>query len=257
MPRRAKADEDKRQLIGARFNPEVRRMLEQSATANKRSLGAEVEARVAALAMCDQQTLDLFSEIAREIEVIQRMGVSADMKPRCWHKHLPTYAAVAEMLRHGPLRRHRPDDPFVVDDEVVRLSASLRTYHQQKEEIARQLAAIGVAVLPDRPKRPVRFGGLFGAPLIGAGAAFDHRNTERAAINAIPDDDLQRQARELFEQIVKLDEEEAQADSELGAALKPYFDAEREGAERYRAFRQGRAIAAFKSGAPFSWSDIF
>lgn len=257
MPRPAKADEDKRKVIGARFGPQERRAIAALASQHDRSVGAEVEVLAGLFLDCDHETLALLREIADEIAVISRSGLRPGDEPGKWHKHLPTYAAVAEMLAHGPLQRHRPDAPY--EDEYVEAAfKKQRDAIEEKRRLSDQLRAYGISVQPARyvPAKTAA-GSALGAVLGRAlTAGFDYRLTERAGIEAIPDDEIKMAALTMFDRIVELDEEEAAAAVELNDLLQPYLDAEIDGREAYRRFRRERAKEALFRNEPFSKSDL-
>ena len=221
MGRRPKDDSEKRKLIGARFDPEAFDFIERQASANGRSVGAEVEARVAATIGLDAEGLELAGMIAREIAIIQKIT------GKRWHRDLKTWAAVKEMLERGPIDERRPDRPQ--DDEALNAAFErLKTLKDERRRIVDQFAEVGLAIMEDPTSKVNAF-------FINALAAMDGgRSVARTTIEGAPESNDKVTALRLLDRLLELDVLIPQADKELNDLLTPYVDAGAEGALLYR-----------------------
>ena len=239
LPRRGRPplpDTERRQQIGVRTSPSLKANLENAAARNGRSVAQEAELRLVQSfehenQMGGEQTGHFLRVLAAEIELIERAT-----KKR-WHKDLKTFGSVAEMLKEGPLRRFRPDNPY--DDDVVRTAwDELDAIRRRKSEICADLVAQGIPSFVEPYKPKVRKG-LFGS---SANIQMPPRSMEfRALEQAELPDDQRDLLRQLIEQLVTLDVEFEAADKKYGDAIRPYIDAENEGRELYRSLTRRRA----------------
>ncbi|GGD60901.1 TraY domain-containing protein [Erythrobacter arachoides] len=232
MGRPSKSEEDRRQPVTLRFDPDVRARLEKHAAANGRSLGKEIEARVAATVGLDAQGLDLVRQISAEIVALTKRN-----KGKRWHADLTSWSAVAEMLAGGPISAMRPDDPWDEEDVKAILGQLINTY-DQKANVVSKLAEIGLSISQDN-----KFGGLL---------KIASRNLERSSIDAIPDPALRQQALSLHDQLIALDADFDALRHAYGDAMRPYWEAELKGREIYRSHLQDQASHQRTFGEAFN-----
>jgi len=238
-PKKEKSEQ--RQQIGFRLHPGDRQRLEQAATRARRSIPQEVEERIIASLnyedAVDGPTRELLKGLVEEIATIQ------NLTGKRWHKDAITWAAVHQMFRQGPLSWVRPDK--LQDDETVSAAwQTLYKFEQRRAQIARDLAAMGLAVL----EKPVTTRGLMGV--------FHSRDSERKTIEAVEDEQLGTQARALFDEMLALDAEIETAGKKHFEAAEPYLVAERTGRKIYQMHRRKLAAEAMQQNKPFFWSDI-
>lgn len=257
MVRLALADEQKRKQVAVRLSPRDRERIGKIAEANGNSLGAEVEQlaldQLEYLEGQDAQTRALLEAIADEIAAIKKAT------GKNWHKDRASWAAVAEMLRNGPIAELDPDKPS--DDEVVAGAwEALSKIETRKKQIAETLRDLGVTVSPDHPtKRQPRRQGLLGMlgqvnalPL----APITIRTTERAAINALPEGPAKEEALRLFGEMEALDHEEAEASAKHTEAMAPYWEAVANGRTVYRTILKQRAQQRQAEGKDFNYRHL-
>jgi len=241
MGRPKKEKSEQRQQIGFRLSPGDRQRLEEAATQARRSIPQEVEERVIASLnydeAVDEPTRELMKNLLDEIATIQHLT------GKRWYKDAITWAAVHQMFSQGPLSWARPDK--LQDDEAVATAwQTLYNLEQRRGQIARDLAAMGLAVL----EKPVTRKGLMGV--------FHSRDSERKTIDAIEDEQLASQARALFDEMLALDAEIGAASKRHFEAAEPYLIAERSGRKIYQSHRRTIATEAMRQNQNFFWSDI-
>lgn len=249
MPRPAKIESEKRQLIGARFDPAPRKQLVDYAESAGISPGAEVEKRVLATLAFDEQGLQLIAEIGAEIQAIQA-GTG-----KRWHKDLMTWAAVMDMLRTGPMMQRSPDNPQ--DDEVVMDAyGRFRELSDERKKLVEAATSAGWTwTLDPKPRNALTpSGGLFGNAL--AAFAANPREAERNFIMSLPDNEGRAKVVEAHEHLCSLDEEIADAEREWLAALAPYWDKEDEGRKWNRRRQRDRARAQMAAGEDFNLTHL-
>lgn len=242
-------DDQKRKQIAVRLSPDDRARIQRSAEEHGNSLGAEVErlalAQMDFLEANDAPTRALLGAVSSEINEIHKvMG-------KRWHAVRAGWAAVAEMLRNGPIMELDPDRP---DDDPAVKKAWDRLWEIQveKDRIARRLREVGVSVSPENPLREViRRGGLDGEITAPSEAIFVIRHTERAAVEALPDGPAKDEARALFERLLSLDQEEHDADERWSDLRAIYSEAESEGRQAYHQILQERAKRRRAEGQKF------
>lgn len=245
MPRPAKSDNEKRQLIGARFDPEAREALVHFATKAGISPGAEVERRVLTTLAFDEQGLQLIAEIGAEIQAIQA-GTG-----KRWHKDLMTWAAVMDMFRTGPMMQRSPDNPQ--DDEVVTEAyAHFRDLSDKRQTLVEAATASGWTwALDPKPRNALSpKGGIFGNAL--AMFAANPREAERSYILSLPEGEGRDKVIEAHEHLCALDAEIADAERAWLAALAPYWDKEDEGRKWNRRRQRDRARAQMAAGEDYN-----
>lgn len=257
MVRPALADEQKRKQVAVRLSPRDRERIGKLAEANGNSLGAEVEQlaldQLEYLEGLDAKTRALLEAIAGEITAIKKVT------GKDWHKNRAAWAAVAEMLRNGPIAELDPDKPS--DDEIVADAwEALAKIETRKKQIAETLRDLGVTVSPDHPtKRQPRRQGLLG--MLGQVHALSQqpitiRTTERAAINALPEGPAKEEALRLFSEMEALDHEEATASTAYSEALAPYWEAVADGRSVYRNILKQRAQQRQAEGKDFNYRHL-
>lgn len=250
MPRPTKSDSEKRQLIGARFDPEHRKQLVDYANSAGISPGAEVEKRILATLAFDEQGLHLISEIGAEVQAIQA-GTG-----KRWHKDLMTWAAVMDMLRTGPMMQRNPDDPNE-DDVVIDAHRQFRQLSDKRQKLVDAAVEAGWNWSPD-PKPRKQTGGLSGALFGMAQAPFARgtREAERNYIESLPDGEGKTMVLKLHDQLCDLDEKVAEAEQAWVAALVPYWDKEDEGRKWNRRRQRDRAKALMEAGEDFNMMHL-
>ena len=218
-----------RQQLNIRLSAEEKSALIGRARANGRSLAAEAEARLAESltieATHDQQTRDLVAMILDQIVTIQ-----ADTKKR-WHKDLMTWAATAQMLGHGPVRRFHPDKPH--EDEIVRAAQeAMRKNADAKLRTLTVLRDHGISA-SWRPYRGISKTNALATMFPPAAEPTQSRFVEWSLIQGIDEDDRERLLEALAE-LLRLDDEETECITAYIAAMKPYSEAEAAGRKRYK-----------------------
>lgn len=246
MARPKKKDGDKRKAVSFRLDGEAFQHLETAAQSNGHSLGAETERRLAALVGADEQTVQLLSSIAKEIAEIER----TQRKGR-WHKALTSWAAVAHMLRTGPIMLTRPE--AAGDDEIVTAAYDAwQALVSERTKIIDTVAEIGITWTqqPFVPK------GL-GSGLFASGARpLDIRAAERKLIAALDDAEAEAVLIEKHDRVQELDREIEKAKDAWWQETAPYWEAEKEGQEWNRARQQRNAREAMEQGQPFDMAQL-
>lgn len=242
MGRRPKNEEDKRRLIGARFDRDARAFIHEQAEANGRSPGAEVEARVVATEGLDTNGLDLIRAISREITEIQRAT------GKRWHKDLKTWAAVKEMLYRGPIHAARPDN-WEDDEWVVRASAEPDQLTHRRHEIINFFSSIGIMI----SESPLPMGtGLLASTLNLDGG----RTHAREVLNDAEPGPERDEALAKLDALLVLDREIEAAKERWLEQVKPYLEAESEGAILYREALQRNARQRAINGEKYRKADF-
>jgi len=248
MARRTIDPEGKRKQIGVRFGPQDRAVLDALATAEGVSVGKLIEKRTLALLTADQKTFDLLAAICARIgeaEDVARTAHPAKDRPDklSWHQDLYAWAAVAEMLARGPIEDRRPES--VLTDEGYRHAESVKMeIAAKKREVLDDLSRHGISASLTPSREMAKKGGLFGSIL----QRYDRRGPERAMIDAIPDDDSRGAAIALHDELKRLDEAEADEDTETSETVKIFRDMESEGRRLFREHDQKQRIAAIMEG---------
>lgn len=245
MGRRAKDEAEKRKLIGARFDPEVRQFLETQAETNSRSAGAEVEARVAATMGLDKEGLELVAAIAREIVAIHQIAKGAR-----WHKDLRPWAAVKEMLHRGPIERFRPD-PWEDDELVQKAYQKYHALSERRLEIVDFFKTLGLTIDPEPKTKAL---GLLGRALNTDGGRTQARDVlEGAEPSPGIEDALSR-----LDQLLELDVQIEAAHEHWKELLMPYLDRGIEGIRLYRDRLQAEARRQLAEGdKTYSATDLW
>jgi hypothetical protein len=215
MARPRKSDDEKRQVVSIRLNPDQRARLEAAAAENGHSLAAEIEARLGATDGLRHSGVSLtrdVKEIIREIETATG---------RAWDQDVKTWGAVLEAFRVGaPLWRYRPADEEH-DAAHAAIADKLGTITGKQAAVVDALADLGVSVQgPDQPPL-TRF------------SLERRRSLEQAAIKAIPEQGVRERALSLHEQLYELDAEEETIRREWWLAIEPFRQAERSGARLF------------------------
>lgn len=239
MARPAKQESEKRQLIGARFDPDVREKLDSYITESGRSAGAEVERRVRATIDLDEAGLRLIETISSEIAEIQTAHGD-----RLWHEDLVVWSAVAHMLRTGPIMLSRPESPND-DPTVAKAYEKVKELKNQRKGLIEQAAAHGLAWLENPKHKELGNMGLFGK--VGP-VTVDARKTERATIDSLDDSPGKDKLAKLHQRVCELDKKIEEADAKWTEYLRPYWDGEREGRQWNRTRQMERASKALKEG---------
>ncbi|MFC3175037.1 hypothetical protein ACFOD9_12325 [Novosphingobium bradum] len=254
MARPALLPEQKRKQIAVRLGPEDRVRVQATADRNGHGLGTEIEElaleQLAYLETNDEPTRAFLHAITAEIAEIE------SVTKRHWYKDRATWAAVAEMLRIGPIRHHEADRPR--DDEAASAAwQALLEVQFEKERIADQLRALRISVTPEHPvKTAVNDAGLFGELTVTAEFAYAIRETERAAMMALPDGAAKEQAGDLFRRLVELDHEEQELEEQCAELKRPYAEADRYGRDTYHRILKERAQRLRAAGEKFEISHF-
>jgi hypothetical protein len=249
LPRPPKNESEKRQLIGARFDPADREKIVDYAASAGISPGAEVEKRVIATLAFDEEGLRLIAEIGAEIQAIQ-----AGLGKR-WHKDLKTWAAVMDMFRTGPMMQRNPDQPL--DDDVVTAAYEafkvLCDQRQKLIEAANEAGWQWTAEPKPKTKQP-QSGGLFANAL--AVFALNPRKTERDYILTFPDSEGRDKVLEAHDSLLALDQQIDDAERAWIAALAPYWEKEEEGRKWNRRRQRDKAKARMAAGEDFNMMHL-
>ncbi|WP_298198570.1 hypothetical protein [Novosphingobium sp.] len=197
----------------------MRCQLEEAAQQANRPLSAELEARLAATADLDVKGLELIRALSREIALICRMTAKR------WHIDLTSWAAVAEMLRIGPIHDFNPDRPQ--DDDILeaRFDKLAELEHSRSALIA-QLADMGIAARRD-PDKSASAAGIEQLP--------DRtRSATRLMCEKLDDADERSRAVASLQELLRIDDEVRRAENAFREALRPYYEATAMGKQLYR-----------------------
>lgn len=221
MGRPPKKPEDKRVQVNIRLLAKDRDRLQEIANESAKPLATEAENILAAYLNRSDETNALLDKIASEIERLEALA-----KGR-WHKNLMAWAAVSEMLSKI-VEDDRPER--IADDEVIEeIRARLRDEEEVRYRVVALLAQRGVSVKVDPRPEPYlgdRRRGLFGQR--GPQKA-SPRTWERAAIEAMPEDEVKRECLHLFNVLEQKDQLIAGIEAEESIAMQPYIEAEQAG----------------------------
>lgn len=210
MGRPTKSIEQKRQPITLRFDPAVRKRLEIEAEANNRSVGKEIEARVASTLSLDAEGVDLVARISAGIADLTKRN-----RGKRWHVDLTAWASVVELLAEGPIQDVRPNHSVDADEQWEAYEPLLRI-DEAREEIVRKLAEFGfTSIAVERKPR-----GLL---------RLNNRTSERAGINQAPDGELKEAAIALHTKLTQLDDERDEKLQAFHEAMEVYREAEEAG----------------------------
>lgn len=232
MGRPAKPIEDKRQQITLRFDPAVMRTLAQEADANQRSVGKEIEARVAATLPLDSEGLSLVARISAEIAALSKRN-----NGKRWHVDLTSWASVVELLAEGPIQDLRPNHPVDADDQWEAY-APLLAIDTARHEMVQRLAELGFTVAAER-----RLRGLL---------RLDNRISERAGIDRAPDGDLKEAAIALHTELARLDDEHDEKMQAFRDAMQIHWAAEEAGRELCHEHLHDEAVRKRNSGEDYN-----
>lgn len=240
MGRPKLAQNEKRQQVNFRLDPEQLQALSLLAMDQKQSVPAMAERLVVDgmklfdHPMMEPALLRIFTEIMDEMQEVQRRNHD---KP--WFQDLTTWAACKMIFAKGPFARRNPDD-WKTDPAIEALWAEVTAARTRKQEVINLLAELGVTVSPER-FRDAHIGrrGLFASKKVNALLMpTDMRDSERKAIESIEDDSTMRQATVLFGIVERFDNEEAEAMDKWFAEVRNYNEAEKEGVELYKEWRR-------------------
>lgn len=241
MARPRMDDVEKRQQVNVRLLPAHREKLSRMAEAAGRPLATEAEAIIAThlarIEATTPQTRKLTSFIETKIAELQDR-----MKGR-WHKSVPAWASVSEMLAHV-LDNERPDRADE-DEAVQQARKQIREVEKIRIVFVEALAGLGVAVNQDP-----RLGNPLGArrftpnPIPRQGSS---REWEKASVEAMPDRSTRVRAAAIFDDLIRADAEVDAARDTYAEAMGPYWEAEDSGR------RAGRAAL----GLPASGLAVF
>ncbi|MBC2653457.1 hypothetical protein [Novosphingobium aerophilum] len=221
-----------------RLDPEVRHKLQEAAKQAERSFPADLEARIVATCDLDHQGVELLRAIASEIALIQKMTSSR------WHRKLKAWAAVAEMLRLGPIHDFNPDQPQN-DDHVITAFKTLEAVERDRSELVDRLADMGIAARQDPDKPPVGEAGIARLP-------DPTRSSTRLLCQKLDDEAQQAQALALLEEIIQLDAQVRKAHAAFNGALRPYLDETNAGRKIYRDYLRKEAARKRSLGEPYN-----
>lgn len=231
MGRPPKAKDAKRQLIGARFNPEARRRIEQHAKIAGRSPGAEVERRVSVTLGLDDRGLDLIEAIATEVQAIQTIT------GRAWHRDMTTWYAVVEMLRAmPPWNWHQIHD----DDPLEAMRQQLLALCEERRTRVDELAATGIPV-PELPDQENADGVLLG----------NTRANTKAVVTGFTPSPARDRALALLDEVINLDQEIERHGRDAAKWSTPYIEHAEAGQALYRRRLQAEARRRRDEGLPY------
>lgn len=224
LGRPRKGNELKSETLAIKTSPSLKDRLAEEARVNRRSLTEEVETRLTeSLDRSDiprsERTARLLEEIARNIyEIESAIGKN-------WHEDVAPWAAVREMLYHGPIVEVATGDAFR-DAKLDKLTELASAIEQEKSLVVMGLRALGIDA--DQIARHRTLGDLMQGLPVTAG-----RESLRTA--AVGMDELTEHQRNyalmLIERLEQLDAEE-QANEEARAEAVEHL---REGIEKGRA----------------------
>lgn len=230
MGRPAKAVEDKRKLIGARFDPADRQRLEQHAEEAGRSTSAEVERRAIATLGLDDRGLELVAMIAAEVQHIE------SQTGRRWHAHQRTWYAVSELMRSLPPHYTEPE---LKDEDLDDAREAVTDLCDRRRDLVVELNAMGLHV----PEFPDHTGT---DDFLG-----DTRTVWRQLVEGSKPSTARERALILLEQLARFDEQIEQAGREAARLSVLPIEEELEGREIYRRRLQAEARRRRNEGAPF------
>lgn len=224
LGRPRKGNELKSETLAIKTSPSLKDRLAEEARVNRRSLTEEVETRLTeSLNQSDtprsERTSRLLEEIARNIfEIESVIGLG-------WHEDVASWAAVREMLYHGPIVEVATGDAFrdAKLDRLTELAAAIAT---EKAQLVMGLRAIGIEA--DAARRTPTLGDLFNGPPVTL-----NRDRLRATADAMGDltDHQRNYAAAMIDRLEQLDAEEY-ANEEARAEAVEHL---REGIEKGRA----------------------
>lgn len=244
-------DEVKRSALTIRTTPSIKDAIALAAERSGRSITQEIELRLQESLQLEQnsgspETHRLLLSYANEIAAIEKA------RKKSWHRDLGTWGAVSEALRGGPINLAQPDRP--ADDEIVEAAwHTLNEIMERKRELAGFLLQHNIPCNPHAPKLAYRYRPMFPDPAEASGAKIarllvegdQNRSLEETFIDNLPLPDAEKEKlRAVVAQMRKLDDAEVDADRQYGEALRPYFDAEREGRQWLHEWRRRQAIEA-------------
>jgi hypothetical protein len=222
MGRPPKSAEEKRVQVNIRLLAADKMKLEALASESEKPLATEAESILAKHLSRRKEVNHLLDKIADQIATLEELAKGQ------FHKNLKAWAAVSEMLS----RVIEDDNPEKLkDDEIVQdVRAQIMKYEDLRRTGVALLAGHGISVRVDpRPSPLLGYNvrrGLFGSK------RQDHQSSrlwEQAAINAMPDDEQKEECQDLFNTVVRLDEEIAKLEAEEADAMRPLIEAEQEG----------------------------
>ncbi len=216
-----KSGDEKRIQVNVRLRVKDRDKLQELATISGKPAAAEAEKILAKSLSRSKETNELLDKIADEIEALELKGRGK------WHKNLLPWAAVSEMLAKV-LDDYRPER--ISDDEIVQEIRERLVIAERMRFVAISfLDKRGISVKTDPRPEPMlglRRRGLFGALQPKPQSP---RTWERAAIEAIPDQELKQECLFFFSEVEKQDNIIEAIEAEETAAIMPYLEAEQAG----------------------------
>lgn len=242
MARPRKDEQDKKHVLNIRVSYSTKNEVEAAAEREGIPVSHKAEQLINAMLelsdRADSVTLDLLSAIVAEIGEVQSRAEGI------WHEDLKTWAAVSEMLMRGPIVKWKP--PSGLDDAAANKAYDeLTKIKLEKRSLISTIKLLGVEISSEpNPK----VGGLSGN--------YSYRKAEREKIETLADDATKQKALMLFEMIEDADAKEKRADDYWTQLLKPYFDAEREGRDLFRAYRKEIAMQQLSSGIKPRFEDL-
>lgn len=232
MARPKLPDDEKRQLHSFRLDPADRKAVQEAAEAEGLSFPAAAEKYIkAGLALyrhpaMDEPTEKVFIAILDELYALQQRN-----KNHRWWKTAKAWAAANEVFKSGPFARLNPDK-WNDDDAVNEAWRVVGEIRESKKNTISILQRLGITINPDTTLK-------HGNALLGMlGNAVDLRKSERAAIDGMENEEDRGVAIALFSVVERLDKEEAKAFEDWRAALRPFLQAEVEGEQLYKSYRQ-------------------
>lgn len=220
MGRPPKKPEERRREATLRLHPYHRDILVDAAQAADRSFPAELEARLVATCDLDVKGVELVQAVASGIARIQKMT------GKSWHKDLSTWAAVAEMLRIGPIHDFDPDQPH--NDEVIQsIFDKMETLEANRSQLIGHLADLGIGARqnPDKPNGDAA--GLKQLP-------DPTRSAARTMCQKIDDPQERERALDILEAILQTDDEIRRAEVDFKAQTSVWFEEVRKGRQLFR-----------------------
>lgn len=142
-----KGNELKSETLAIKTSPALKERLAQEARVNRRSLTEEVETRLTeslerSKAPRSERTARLLEQIAVNIFEIEA-AIGPKDHPRGWHENIATWAAVREMLYHGPIVEVATSDAFR-DAKLDKLNDIAALIREEKGQLVMGLGALGL-----------------------------------------------------------------------------------------------------------------
>lgn len=219
-PRRGrppKGNELKSETLAIKTAPALKVRISEEARRNGRSLTDEVETRLResldrSEAPRTERTAQLLEQIAKNIFEIESV-LGEKGKPTRWHENVAAWAAVREMLYHGPVAEVVTADAFR-DEKLERLESEAAQIQIEKDKRIVSLKTLGIHA----EAKPQIRSGLF-RPLEEATANRDDLRHQVAA-EGWPGEQFKMLAESVIDELEQLDEAERENEEARAKAVE-------------------------------------